>query len=333
MWVAVHSADDGSEQWVWTRAGLDEGATAVGATTSGGFLVAGFVAGAEDQDLWIGEFEAAGGLLWDQTYDRVRDPTNDNWPAKDAGVDLVLQEDGSPLVLGRTLLEDPEIESDIQLSVAWLVRIVDPDGGLEMLWGSDVDGVLAGHVLGDGANGLIVAGHQPLGATGREGWIRRLDETGQETWAASIKYSDHYTYAPVIAVTASGEVFWGTSANETNMYDQLEAFVGTLSSDGSPIWDLPFEYCHGNGIFSVALSQAGTPLVVQGHFELDQWNASGQALRSLDSSGTSEWFEPLPKTGDAPQISEVHVGAEGMFVVGQIGESDTSDYYVARINP
>ena len=170
FWLIKTDAD-GNLQWNKTYGGaLTETSGDMCLTSDGGYAMSGLTQsfGAGGQDFWLVKADAAGNLLWNQTYGGT---------SNEYAYHVEQTLDGGYVLLGQTT------SFGVGSTDFWLVKT---DGSGNMQWNKTYGGTgsdIGIHVLQTGDGGYALLGHtSSFGAGSNDAWLIKTDATGNMQW-------------------------------------------------------------------------------------------------------------------------------------------------------
>jgi predicted secreted protein len=170
FWLIKTDAD-GNMQWNKTYGGaLTETSGDMCLTTDGGYAMSGLTQsfGAVGQDFWLVKVDAAGNLLWNQTYGGT---------GNEYAYHVEQTLDGGYVLLGQTT------SFGVGSTDFWLVKT---DGSGNMQWNKTYGGTgsdIGIHVLQTGDGGYALLGHTiSFGAGSNDAWLIKTDAAGNMQW-------------------------------------------------------------------------------------------------------------------------------------------------------
>ncbi len=234
VWVAMFDPN-GAPLWntsIDGPTGADDGGRGVATDTDGNVVVTGYLrTGANDNDIFVSKFSAAGAPMWSDT---VAGPSGLDDRGQGVGTDT----DGNVVVAG--FVGDEPFDRDV-----WL-RKYDPDGG--ELWTTTWDSPNglddAGFGLAVAADGsLAVTGMTPVVADNQDVWLGRFDPDGELTWLSQFGGQSFINdQGLAVAADSVGSLivagFRGVSATDSDIW------MRKYDMDGNVLWS---QFVAGDG--------------------------------------------------------------------------------------
>ena len=211
MWL-VKTDGDGSMQWNMTYGGAgDDAANCVIQTADGGYLLAGYTnSNVQSQTTWLVKTDQSGNLQWSKNLQGIA--ANSVIQTNDGGYALAVDYPNAFCFVktdsnGETLVNETYAVSGDQVSTQAVVQA--SDGGY----------AIAGWA-GNSTTGNSTAGS-------RDGWLVKLDESGQEQW------NQTYLGLGIYGLVATSEGGYALTGDR--------ACLIITDSAGNPVWNRTYD--------------------------------------------------------------------------------------------
>ncbi|HKI97541.1 MAG TPA: hypothetical protein VKB51_03600 [bacterium] len=202
-WVAKIDAD-GKIVWERYYGGQDdETVNAIRATPDGGYVFAGTTQskGAGGKDAWVVKINSTGQQLWEETFGS---------PENDSATDLVTLGDKGYVVAGWT-----ESDRDRHKRDGWVIRL---DAKGKKLWEHSYGGAEndeAHEIRPGNDSGFVVVGTtESKSAGGKDAWVLRIDDSGNELWNRTIGGKDDDEATAVVPMLDGAFVVVGKTRSQ-----------------------------------------------------------------------------------------------------------------------
>ena len=251
---------------------------AVRRTTDGGYIAFGRTAWGWPNHAWyLVRTDSAGSLLWEQVYDESTESHD-----SEAGRDLQQTPDGGFLLVGG-YLDNP--------TDARLVK-VDSLGVVE--WSQSFGGEAADvfntvRILENG-DYLVAGSTSSYGSGGSDGWLLRLDPTGNEIWSQTFGGSADDGFAAVEADPSGGYILTGATRSEGS--GEADLWLVRTDEHGVVLWSRAYggaEDDDGNDVKPTSdggyIITGGTQSFGEGNWDAWVLKTNGEGL--VDSLVTS----------------------------------------------
>ncbi len=301
---------EGTKGWTQTYGGpeLDLGSY-VAQTMDGGYIITGYTAsyGAGNTDVWLIKTDAAGQVIWNQTY---------GGPDHDGGFCVKQTTDGGYIITGLKGwsfggTDNPDlwlIKTDIDGHVEWTQTY----GGPEWDSGKCVEQTTEGGyiVIGvTGSSGDVET--ESNDASDQDVWLMKTDATGQVVWNQTYGGPDYDLGSWVEQIVDGGYIITGS----TEFYEAGGEEVWLMKTDatGQVVWNQTYGGPESDRGWCVKQTADGGYIIVgmtesYGAGNFDVW------LIKTDATGQAEW-------------TQTYGGPE--FDVGQsVGQTADSGYII-----
>ena len=297
--IAIDSGDDeandfwlaktdttGTVQWSKTYGGPEEDvAYELIKTSDGGYALAGYTGGYQNEDVWLVKTDEFGNVEWDKTYETTRS----NLPFVIPPFALVETPDG-----GYTLTVPLGDIHEVDLG---LIK-TDANGNKEWnqtIGGPDRDWATAMLVTSDG--GYIIAGNTESSGAGEfDFWLVRTDASGNLVWKQTYG-GPGYDFVYSMVQTTDGE--YAVVGRTTSFGAESNDFWLVKTAGCREICEFKtyeFDFSYGYGEYVVVISTNST--VGGFDFGVDQNQISFTVSGPTGTTGAAKIIIPEDLTGD-----------------------------------
>jgi hypothetical protein len=314
-------------------------------TFSGGYIIAGQSASSDGNvsynhpdwegyptaDYWIVRLGASGNIAW-----QISLGGNDY----DAAKAIYQTTDGGFIVAGSSNSNNGNVTGNHGNSDYWIVKLSDA-GSLvwqKCLGGSGYDN--ASSVLQTVDGGIVVAGYSSSNDGdvsgnhgGDDGWIVRLDATGNIQWQKCLGGSDDDRLNSIEQTIDGGFIIAGESESNdgdvSGNHGSNDGWIVKLNVSGDIEWQHAFggsnydkakfiQQTTDGGFLVAGYSESHDGDVTINQGEYDYW------IVKLDSAGNMEWQKSLGGS-DADEANCIRQTVDGGFIVAGASESNDGD--------
>lgn len=275
-----------------------------------GYLIAGSSNsyGAGDTDAYIVKIDDHGTELWHKTFGGTE---------YDSAYKVIPGNTGGYLISGSTKSYGAG-EGDV-----WIIK-VDENGDEQWnqtIGGNYEDRVAA--VIPGNTGGYVISGTSSNGAEGRDAWIIKFGEDGNELWRKSISGNGSASSAKVIPGNTGGYVVTGYTASSDA--EGGDVWVFKMDEDGNELWDKTLgSTIYGYSDFIIPGNNGGYLIVgttsSNGSKGADTW------IVKIDEDGTELWNNTVGTSKD-DWASSVIAGNNNEYVIVGTSQSDESEYF------
>lgn len=316
-------------------------------TNDGGFIIAGIsysndgdvsghhgvVGNNSKADYWIVKLNESGNIIWQKSLGGTK---------TDYAESIQQTADGGFIVGGWSLSNNDDVSGNHNYADYWIVRL-DTAGNIvwqKSLGGSLYDEAYSAKETSDG--GFIVAGYSysvngdVSGSHGSgDGWIVKLDSSGNLQWQKSLGGSAFDGVLSILETSDEGFMVAGFSASSdgdvTGNHGLEDCWIVKLDSSGNINWQKSLGGSENDEARSIQTADGG--FIVGGYSNSNDGDVSGHHgstfysdywVVKLDSTGNILWQKSLGGSNN-DQARSVQPTADGGYIVAGFSESSDGD--------
>jgi hypothetical protein len=247
--------------------------------------------GPNPYDFLTVKYDAAGALLWSETYDGGR---------TDLGTEVEIDAAGNIIVSGSS--QGPDFE--------WDTSTLEYDAAGTLQWAVRETHFNVINMIQDSSGNIYLLGEN------RGNWIVKYNAAGIQQWRSSSGGGDQSVAVSIAADTAGNVYAAGVTSNGTDQ----DVLTFSLDASGAQRWVATYDagdYEYGR---SLALDNSGNVYVAG-----SAWNGlnSDVLLVKYDAAGVQQWTEAYDHGSDDYGYAVALDAAGGVYVAGDSVDSTT----------
>jgi hypothetical protein len=373
LFAAALSAQTPDLIWVDTFGGTaNDIGYAVQQTSDGGYIIAGQTLsfGAGDSDVYLIKTDAAGALMWSQTYGGI---------GGDEALSVAETTDGGYVLAGRSTISEPDQGSDN-------VYVIRTDAAGNMLWSKTYGGTgidQGKSVVETTDHGFAVAGYtRSFGAGSADAYLVKTDDAGNVIWSqtyggistdvgeevqqtadggyivvgATASFGSGSLDIYLVKTDAAGDILWSRTyggagwdygysveeladgyvvAGETESYGAGDRDVYLIRTDaaGDVVWERTFGGTLKESGWSVQQTSPDGGFFIAGFTTSFGAGSYDVYIVKTGSDGTLEWSDTYGGVYDDRGHAGLQTADGGYIVVGQTESEGAGalDVYVLKL--
>ena len=355
-----------NQEWsqVYKSTGIVEDSLwAIIQTNDGGYIAVGRTEGdvgggspnqTDDLDGWIIKVDKNGNQEWSKQYDSIAPSNSNNNDGTDDFYSIIQTSDGGYLVAGhgydQTFVQ-PSDPTQIGEQQAWLVKI-DADGNKQWLVYYGAGDYLYDcfySVIETSDGGFLAAGETYGDATGvgsnlggGDGYLVKVDSTGNLVWSKQYGGSDDDRFNQIIATSDGNYVIAGTTygsvGGNSNLGSGYDGWLLKIDPNGNELWSKQYGSNTWDQLQAVREGKDGsytavgyTYGTVTGSSNLSGigYGYDGWVLNVNPSTGATNWTKQYG-TSSSDVLNSIYQTADGGWIAvgnttGSVGDGSDSD--------
>ena len=275
-------------------------------------------------DPWIAKVDTAGNKIWSNAFGTNADEHTGN---------MIATPDGGFVMVGHT-----GFNFDTTSNQGWVIKV---NSTGSQVWRKDYtvspDSRIHDIVLAaDG--GLVIAGYTTngTGRDARDGWISKLDESGNPQWSITYGGSKEDQVASIITSSDGGYVACGYSASSdmdiSANKGSVDGWIFKINASGIVQWSKTYGGTGKDYLRSLVRSNDGGYLAVgnatsgNGDISLNRGNFDEFVVK-VDAGGNKQWVKTFGGSNDE-LVTAVVATSDGGYL--SIGYTNSTDHDVNR---
>jgi hypothetical protein len=267
-------------------------------------------------DAWVAKVDKLGGKVWNRTFGENND---------DYANSIINTPDGGFLIAGYSFTGNG--------NAAWAVKL---DGNGNQQWRKDFTESADAKIqalLATPDGGYFVAGHSFINTTKYDGWVLRLDASGNKMWSKNYGGSQDDFLTAITKAGDAGYVLSGytQSANGdlAKNSGSVDGWVIKIDDGGTRSWSKTFGGSRDDYARTI-IRTADNGYMIAGNTNSNDGDISGNKgsnddwVLKIDASGTKQWSKTFGGDND-DYANGLVATTDGSYIVGGYTNSTNGD--------